>query len=71
MGDRFYVSSSAIEAWDWPGMPNTRDLPGVCLALQASQYSDSVWALCAIERRWWEFWQPKVRERWVNVPLSR
>lgn len=68
-GDRLYVSNHSIEACGWPGLPDTRRLPGRCLALQASELSNSVWALCEIERKWWQFWLPKKRERWLNVAL--
>jgi hypothetical protein len=50
---------------DWSEIPAFADLPGRVIALQTSALSGQMWALCQIERRPWQFWLPKARERWV------
>jgi hypothetical protein len=59
-----------MQACSWtPTKFGTMMMPGKVLHLQASQASDSLWALVEIERKWWQFWLPMKREKWISVTL--
>lgn len=54
---------------EWLACEGSIELPGRVLALQSSSLDCSVWALVEIERKWWQFWFPPTREKWINVVL--
>ena len=69
-----FMWSEANDPTDWSPVHDfskpIATLPGLVLALQPSQLADQLWALCRVERRWWEFWQPKTREKWIHVTID-
>lgn len=41
------------------------EMPGRVLNLSAG--NGGVWALVEVERKWWQFWRPRLRAEWIFV----